>query len=155
GNTNSHDFPTTIGRGLNLDSGLLDNDSDAFVVKLAVTVPTTTALTLSSTGNAVFGQSIKLTAIVATSPAGAGTPTSTVTFFDGTTTLGTATLDSNGQATLTVSTLALGTHSITAQYAGDSNFVASTSGATSATVIQASTATTLTVAPSTPVFGQV
>jgi hypothetical protein len=50
-----------------------------------------------------------------------------VTFKDGSTTLGTATLNGSGQASLTTSSLTLGTHSITASYAANGNFAASTS----------------------------
>jgi len=47
-------------------------------------------------------------------------PTGAVTFFDGTTSLGTATLDSTGTGTLVVTTLGAGTHTnITANYSGD------------------------------------
>ena len=53
-----------------------------------------------------------------TVPAGA---TGTVSFFDGTTLLGTAPVTGN-TASLTVSTLAAGTHTITAVYSGDANF---------------------------------
>ena len=60
--------------------------------------------------------------------------TGTVTFQDGTTTLGTATLDANGQATFQSSTLTAGSHTITAIYAGDSNFLTSTSTALTLTV---------------------
>jgi hypothetical protein len=48
-------------------------------------------------------------------------PTGTVTFLDGTSTLGTGTLNSSGSATFTTSTLAAGTHQITASYGGDAN----------------------------------
>ncbi|MDV9203194.1 Ig-like domain-containing protein, partial [Streptomyces sp. Wh19] len=57
---------------------------------------------------------------------GAGTPTGTVDFFDGATLLGTGTL-SGGVATFTTSTLAIGTHPLTAVYNGDANFTSSTS----------------------------
>ena len=50
-------------------------------------------------------------------------PTGTVTLTDGTTTLGTTTLDASGNATLTVKTLTTeGAHSIVASYSGDANF---------------------------------
>ena len=50
------------------------------------------------------------------------TPTGTVTFYDGSTQLGTVTLDANGNAAFTTSTLALGSNNIIADYSGDSNF---------------------------------
>jgi hypothetical protein len=70
----------------------------------------------------------------------AGTPTGTVTFYDGLTQLGTGSLNSHAVATYQTSTLAVGTHSITAQYGGDSNFSGSTSSpALSQVVNQAGT----------------
>ena len=57
---------------------------------------------------------------------GSGTPTGNVTFDDGSTVLGTFTL-TNGTASFTTSSLAVGTHSIKAVYAGDANFKTSTS----------------------------
>lgn len=61
-----------------------------------------------------------------TSPA--GSPTGAVLFYDGTTLLGTQMLNA-GVATYTTSALAVGAHSITAAYAGDSNFASVTSSA--------------------------
>jgi hypothetical protein len=49
-------------------------------------------------------------------------PTGTATFMDGSTSLGTATLDSYGIAKLTTTGLSGGAHSITANYSGDSIF---------------------------------
>ncbi len=79
------------------------------------------ALTFSA--NPVFAQNpITLTASVTASGAA---PTGTVTFLDGTTSIGTGTLNSSGSATLTVNTLTVGSHTITVSYAGDANnFVA-------------------------------
>ena len=54
-------------------------------------------------------------------------PTGTVTFKDGSTTLGTGTLSGDPTATLTTSSLIVGTHPITAAYGGDERFAASTS----------------------------
>ena len=67
------------------------------------------------------------TATVTPDHAGSGTPTGTVTFKDGSTTLGTGTLSSTGVATFSTSTLSVGSHAITAVYGGDSNFTTSTS----------------------------
>ena len=61
------------------------------------------------------------TATVTAVAPGSGTPTGTVTFMDGATTLGTATLNGR-RGTFTTSTLAVGAHSITAVYGGDGNF---------------------------------
>ena len=51
-----------------------------------------------------------------------GTPTGSVTFLDGDNSLGTVTLDVNGNATLTTSALTVGSHTITAQYSGDATY---------------------------------
>jgi len=64
-----------------------------------------------------------------TPKSGHGTPTGTVQFMDGTTILGTSTLDSRAVAPYSTTTLSLGNHSITALYSGDIQFVASTSPA--------------------------
>ncbi len=96
---------------------------------LTSTVPTlaatTTTLTLSPTAPTA-GQSVKFTATVAPTT-GSGSPTGTVTFLDGTTTLGTGAL-SSGTASFTGG-LAAGSHSITASYAGDTTYAASVSAA--------------------------
>src|SRR3989442_619450 len=95
---------------------------------------TNTTTTVASSANpSVFGQSVTFTATVAPVAPGAGTPSGVVTFLDGATTLGTGTL-SGGTATFTTSTLAVGPHSITASYGGDTNFNGSTSAALTQTV---------------------
>ena len=90
---------------------------------------TATATAVGSSFNpSSFGQSVTFTSTV-TAEAGfsTGTPTGTVTFFDSSTILGSSSLNSNGVGTFTTSTLAVGTHSITATYNGDTNFATSTS----------------------------
>jgi hypothetical protein len=57
---------------------------------------------------------------------GTGTPTGTVTFWDGAYTLRTVDLNGTAQAAYTISTLSVGSHSISAIYSGDGNFNAST-----------------------------
>ncbi len=59
---------------------------------------------------------------IATLTGNFATPTGTVTFFDGLTQIGTATLDANGHATFTTSTLAVGSHPITVSYSGTPDF---------------------------------
>jgi hypothetical protein len=85
-----------------------------------------------SSANPVLVQNpVMLTATVA----GAIAPTGSVSFLDGTTPLGTAPV-TNGMATLTVTTLAVGTHSIAAVYSGDMNFAAATSVTPISEVVQ-------------------
>lgn len=78
----------------------------------------------SSLNPSHHGNSVTFTAAVKSSTT--GTPTGNVTFKDGATILATRAL-SSGHAGFSVSTLAIGSHTITGVYAGDSNFTASTS----------------------------
>nr|WP_244422839.1 IPT/TIG domain-containing protein [Bradyrhizobium sp. ORS 278] len=94
-------------------------------------VTTATQTSLASSRNpSEFRQPVTFTATVT---AVSGTATGTVTFADGGSPIGSATL-SAGVATLTISMLAVGSHSITASYAGSTLFSASTSPALAQTV---------------------
>jgi subtilase family serine protease len=96
---------------------------------ISVTVNAPSSITVSSSPNPSFyGQSVTLTATVTPSAA-----TGSVQFFDGLNLLGTAAL-SGGQAALPILSFSVGSHSITAQYGGDSNFASSTSAVLSETV---------------------
>jgi sugar lactone lactonase YvrE len=99
---------------------------------LTITRAGSTTSLNSSTSNLGTGAPVTLTAAVASTTT--GTPTGTVTFFNGTTQVGTATL-SSGIASLTTSFAATGTDSITAVYAGDTNFTGSSSGSVAVTVV--------------------
>lgn len=91
-----------------------------FLATASIMTDTATALTASpnpSTG----GQSVTFTATV--TPSGA---TGTVTFYDGATTLGSASL-SSGVATYSTAALGAGSHSISAAYGGDSSYNGSSS----------------------------
>jgi hypothetical protein len=114
---------------------------------------TTTALT-SDTSPSVIGQSVTFTATVTATTPGAGTPTGTVSFFDGTTSFGTGTL-AGGVATFTTSSLSVASHPVTAVYEGDTDFTTSTSNpALTQTVNQDATSASVTSATSPSVFGQ-
>ena len=91
---------------------------------------TVTSLT-SSKNPSSSGESVTFTATVLPVAPGAGIPSGGVTFKDGSTTLGTMTLNATGQAAFTTNALVLGPHSITASYSGDANFMASASAALS------------------------
>ena len=108
---------------------------------------------VSSATPSRFGQSVAFTATVSAVAPGTGTPTGAVTFRDGATTLGTATIDGSGVASLSSSSLAVGGHTITAQFGGDSSFNAS-SGTIAQTVQAANTTLTLAAAPSPATYGQ-
>lgn len=87
----------------------------------------TTTLLSSSNNTQYRGYTVTFTAtVVARSPSTA-IPSGTVIFKDGSATLGTATLNSTGQATLSTTKLATGTHIITAVYAGNTNLAYSLS----------------------------
>jgi hypothetical protein len=107
---------------------------------------------ISSLNPSTFGQSVTFTATV-TPNSGTATPTGTVVFIDGATTLGTASLTS-GQATFAISTLIGGNHSITASYSGDANFTGSIAGPIAQTVNRDGTSTTLTSSPNPSTGGQ-
>ena len=77
-----------------------------------------------------------------------GTPTGTVQFYNDGAALGSAVTLWGGQAVTTTASLALGTHSITATYSGDANYLTSTSSAYPHTVNETPTQTpTPTITP--------
>ena len=103
--------------------------------------------------DATFGEPVKLTATV--KPAGAvrGTPTGNVTFMDGTTSLGTYLLR-NGKATLTISTLPLGTDAIQVIYSGDQQLSASPSNIVDEMIEPSPTRTKATSSRKSSFYGQ-
>ncbi len=95
---------------------------------------TTTSLNVSS-GSITPGQSVTLTAQVASTTTGA--PTGSVNFYDGATLLDTATL-AGGTASFATTTLSAGTtHQLTAVYSGDTNFATSSTSLSTPTIVAA------------------
>jgi hypothetical protein len=115
------------------------NNAAAVSTPVNVTIqpgPTTTTLTTSANPS-TLNQSVTLQAVVTSpSPSIGGS----VAFLDGTQTLGSATVNGSGVATLALSTLALGPHTLTANYIGDTNHAASTSNTVNELIVQTSTA---------------
>jgi sugar lactone lactonase YvrE len=106
----------------------LGDTDDASSVSPALALPvdqaiTTTTVTSSSNPALVLAP-IMFTATVA---GNGGIPTGSVTFSSDGTSIGTGTLGATGTATFTTSTLPVGSHSITATYAGDANDLTNTS----------------------------
>jgi Big-like domain-containing protein/chitobiase/beta-hexosaminidase-like protein len=113
-------------------------------VGAAPLVATTTTLTPSQSAS-LFNEPASFTATVSSS---GGTPANgeSVYFTNGSTQLGSALL-SGGTASFTTTALPVGTESVTASYAGDSNFAGSISTAVSQAVGKATSFTTLTSSP--------
>lgn len=115
---------TTLGVGTHTITAVY-NGSTAFTTSTStaasqvVTKASTTTALVSSANPSTVGESVTFTATV--KPQFSGTPAGTVTFKNGTVTLGAATL-SAGVAQYTTSTLAKGAHTITATYNGSSAF---------------------------------
>jgi hypothetical protein len=133
----------------------------SFQTSSSAAVPQTfSATTLSSSAKtAAFGQTLLLTAHVLSLANNTSKPAGIVTFLDGTTTLGTATLSTLGKASLTLpalSPLSVGSHSLSVVYNGDATFDPSRSVPLTVVVNKASTVTRLsatakTVAVNVPV----
>ena len=107
---------------------------------------TTTVLTAGGTGS-LSGKPVTLTVTVI-SPT--GTPTGNVIFRDGATSIGQGTLNAQGVATLSISSLIIGQHTLTAVYQGDSSYLTSTSASLVETISLATTGLTL-ASPANPV----
>lgn len=102
------------------------------VAQIVIAPPASATTVLATPPNPAFGQPATLTASVTCNVA---VPTGTVTFFDGSTPLGTAPLAGVAPtASLTVNGLSSGSHSITAHYNGNVNCPASTSPPITVTV---------------------
>jgi streptogramin lyase len=134
---------------------LTDNDLNVSAATQSIAVSGTglaaeTGLTSTSTvltaspNPASEGQSVTFTATV--SPAPTGSSLGSVSFYNGETLLGTASVNSAGVATFSAGNLPGGTLSITAVYSGNTGFAGSTSAVLTETVNTAYTVT----APSTP-----
>lgn len=83
-------------------------------------VQSATTTTISSSHDpSVFGQTVTVTALVTNGGSGTSIPTGTVTFTEGATTLASAVpVDGTGHASFTLSSLAVGSHPITATFSG-------------------------------------
>ncbi len=113
--------------------------------------PLHTSTQLTSTPNpSTYGQNIELTALVLSE----GTPTQFVKFYDAGVLIGSASVDSKSKAKLTISTLGVGVHALTASYAGDGAFDSSDSNTLTQTVDRATSYVGCSPWPNPSTFGE-
>jgi Big-like domain-containing protein/Calx-beta domain-containing protein/VCBS repeat protein len=118
----THTFATS--GTLNVDVEIADSNGNFARTRSIATVKAATVTNVSSSVNpSDLGQSVTFTATVTST---SGTPTGNVQFKDNGTNLGGAvSLNGSGVATVTTAALTVGTHVITAEYAGTATFGAS------------------------------
>jgi len=113
------------------------NPSSSAVHYNVVPAPTATALT-SDNNPSLKGVPVKFNAIVSSVAAPSAMISGSVSFMEGATTLSVQPV-SGGIATFTTSALALGNHSLTAVYNGDTSFLPSTSASLTETIAPSAT----------------
>jgi len=138
----SHSIVATYGS----DNSYIASTSPADTLTISTTT-TATVLTPSAT-TVQANQSITLSVAISSQSNSTAGPTGSITFKDGTTTIGaatavpagaTATAGASATAVLNTSFATTGTHTLTAAYAGDQNYATSTSGGITVTVGQLTT----------------
>jgi subtilase family serine protease len=140
---------------LNYPGDISYNASAALTLNLTVNPAATTASVSASPNPVPANQQVSLSVTIGSQSNSKQGPTGTVTFKDGSTSIGTAnvtpagattTVGASGTAVLTTTFATTSTHSLTAVYGGDPNYATSTSSAFSLGVGQTTT-TTVTGSP--------
>lgn len=126
-------------------------DGGGVVSVLLSLSPTSTSLS-SSLNPSVYGQAVTLTAAV--KPVGTIPATGRVNFLSGTLHVGSATLNATGVATFTKSNLNADSYPLVAVYAGDGNYLASTSPVLNQFVQQAASAAAIVSSQNPTTLGQ-
>ncbi|MBK9315806.1 MAG: Ig-like domain repeat protein [Acidobacteria bacterium] len=103
------------------------NGSTSSTLSQTVNKASTGVIVTSSRNPSVEGEQVTFSAMISAVAPGKGTPTGTITFKSGTTTICSSNLNVAGRADCNNSSLSVGNHQITAAYNGDGNFTASVS----------------------------
>ncbi|MFN2464677.1 MAG: ice-binding family protein [Candidatus Dormibacteria bacterium] len=116
----------TINDGVVLDGRALARNGQVSMINDRITRPScgqaSSSTTVTSSANpSTAGQPVTFTATVS------GASSGTITFYDGSSRLGTVPVDASGHATLTTSSLTPGTHTITAVFSGTPGLLNSSS----------------------------
>ncbi len=139
------------------DANFVGSTSNALTVVVSDETPPI-ALTVLPVSPQTYGTSVTFTAVV-TTPAGnpGDVPSGTITFLDGATTLGSGAITMvAGSASVTLSgasALAVGSHSITAVYSGDTHFTTVTSTILTYVVTKVSATVTPSSSPNPSTYG--
>jgi hypothetical protein len=128
--------------------------STSNTVMQVVTYASTSTVLDSPTSPSVYGQPVTLLATVSTPPSPIAMPIGTVSFYEGSTVLGTVPLNAAGQAALTTSSLSVGTHTFTAVYSSDGSYFGSTSDPFTQVVNPGSASVGLSSSPNPSMYGQ-
>ncbi|MBV9125459.1 MAG: Ig-like domain repeat protein [Planctomycetes bacterium] len=145
-------FTTGSASGSSGGSSLIFASSSADLTEVVKPLGTTTSLT-SSLNPSLVSQPVTLTATVVPNGPAPEAPTGWVTFSNG---LGSVYLDGSGSVSLTVTSLPLGTSTLTASFGGstDGNFLGNSSGTLKQVVNPIPTSTSLTSALNPAYYGQ-
>jgi len=108
---------------------------------------TTLAMTPNTAVNTSFGTLLTFSSSISVQPPASGTVTGNIVFKDGAVVLASVPIDAAGQAQYSTNALAVGGHSISAQFDGSGNYGASSTAPITVTVNKAVVAMQLTVAP--------
>ena len=100
--------------------------SSSALTEVITTAPTSINL-IGSPNPGYLGQPVTLAATVSSQATSTSVNSGSVTFYDGTSSLGSAQVAANGTASLTASFSTLGTHDLTAVYSASTDFSGSTS----------------------------
>lgn len=125
----------------------VDYSSATATVALTVNQATPTVTLTSSLSPANYGTPVTFTAQTAAFATGS------MTFYDGATIIGTGTI-SGGIATYTTTTLATGSHSVTASYGGDSNYSPAGSDVLTEVITRTAATVTLTSTVNPSAYGE-
>jgi hypothetical protein len=131
------------------DANVTGSTSNVLTLAIGQAATTTTLADSAPSGTSSFGVPGTLTASVAIAAPGTGTLSGQVVFVDGATTLGTVALQASGEAAFipAPTQLAVGAHSIVAQFGGSATLASSSSSALTVTVSQAASSTRLVISP--------
>lgn len=110
------------------------NDGAGPLASIAVVAWNTSTGLVATPSTADQGNNVELKATVTSSGSGLATMNGNVVFKDGGSPIGTVAINGSGVATFNTSSLSVGTHSITAEYAGNTDFNGSVSSAQTVTI---------------------
>jgi len=125
---------------------------------LSALLPTKTTLAVSGSTTFTYGSTPNVTVTVSAASQGAGTPSGDFAILSNTAVPGNQAVAgaslSNGQATIPLTGLPIGSHQLFAHYAGDATFASGNSNSVAISVTQAVTTSSLTTSHSTVLPGQ-